>query len=211
MAGLILGAVEWSAVSEAVAAQVRDALPPADVSVLHNGIDLAFWRSTPRTSNGSSREVTLVAATRFARKKRPLQLVRAFARAGAAGRVPARLLLVGDGPLRHAIEREVKLLGLHRGSVRAEVLPWHTADALRAIYSNADGFVLPSLRESFGISALEARAAGLPVIAMRESGSSEFLDHDANALLCDDDDDLTVALARFIEDGALRARLAAAP
>ncbi|HEU4997046.1 MAG TPA: glycosyltransferase family 4 protein [Gemmatimonadaceae bacterium] len=208
--GLSRSAVEWSAVSDVVAAQVRDALPAADVSVLPNGIDLGFWRSTSRTSRGPSSAVTLVSATRFARKKRPLELIRAFARASASVRRPATLLLVGDGPLRSTIEREVALLGLNRGPTRVEVRDWVTAEALRALYSEADGFVLPSLRESFGISALEARTAGLPVIAMREAGSSEFLHHEVNALLCEDDHDLTAALARFIADGALRTCLAGA-
>jgi glycosyltransferase involved in cell wall biosynthesis len=210
VAGLSRSAVAWTGVSEVVATQIRDAMPAADVSVLPNGIDLAFWRAMSLAGERRAGPVTLVTATRFARKKRVLELVRAFGRACATSRRPARLLLVGDGPQRTAIERESVLLGLNSGEARVETREWLTAESLRSLYAEADGFVLASMRESFGVAALEARAAGLPVIAMRESGSSEFLSHDVNALLCDDDNDLATAVGRFMADAALRERLAAA-
>jgi glycosyltransferase involved in cell wall biosynthesis len=79
---------------------------------------------------------------------------------------------------------------------------------LRTLYADADGFALASTRESFGIAALEARATGLPVIAMRASGSNEFLAHGINALVCNDDEELTQSIVRFMEDATLRSRLA---
>ena len=203
-------AVVWSGVSELVAAQVRDALDDADVSVLPNGIDLAFWTSArlaPRRSGTDA--TTLVSTMRLHRKKRPLQLLRAFAQAAARVSAPARLLIVGDGPERAALAYEIRTLGLADGRRRAELLGWLDRDALRALYAEVDGFALASERESFGIAALEARAMGLPVIAMRASGSNEFLAHDINALVCEDDAELTQSMVRFLEEAPLRSKLAA--
>jgi glycosyltransferase involved in cell wall biosynthesis len=201
--------VVWTAVSELVAGQVRDALHDADVSVLANGIDVAFWTSARVPRRRASVETTLVSTMRLHRKKRALQLLRAFAQAAARVRSSVRLLIVGDGPERVMLQNEIHDLGLTHGGARAELLGWLDRDALRTLYAESDGFVLASTRESFGIAALEARATGLPVIAMRASGSNEFLAHDINALLCEDDETLTRAIVRFVEDLALRSRLAA--
>ena len=68
-------------------------------------------------------------------------------------------------------------------------------------------FVAPSLQESFGIAALEARAAGLPVVAMRSGGVGEFVRDGVEGLLCDDDDDMSRALARLASDASTRERI----
>jgi glycosyltransferase involved in cell wall biosynthesis len=209
VADVARSAAVWSGVSDLVVHQVRHSLRDADVVVLPNGIDLGFWSATRSVSRARSSEgMTLVSTMRLHRKKRPLQLLRAFALAASRSNAAARLVIVGDGPERDALEREIGELGLREGRARVEMLGWADANQLRSIYANADGFVLPSTRESFGIAALEARAAGLPVIAMKTSGSGEFLRHDTNALLCADDADLTRSIARFMTDAQLRARLA---
>lgn len=205
-------AAVWSGVSDLVVHQVRHSLGDADVVVLPNGIDLGFWRATRSAPLARKSEaITLVSTMRLHRKKRPLQLLRAFALASSRSSSPARLLIVGDGPERAALQREIRELGLGEGRVRVEMPGWLDADRLRTIYADANGFVLASTRESFGIAALEARAAGLPVIAMEASGSGEFLRHETNALLCGDDADLMRSIARFMTDAQLRTRLAYGP
>lgn len=207
LAGLSASAVVWTAVSDLVAKQVREALDGADVTPLPNGVDLAFW-THPVDLPAEDRAITLVSTMRLHRKKRPLELLRAFA--GAADRVRARvtLLIVGEGPERATLDRAIADLHLGDGRARVALLGWLDRDKLRALYRKSDIFALASTREAFGIAALEARAAGLPVVAMRASGSSEFLVHDANALLCADDADLSSSMARLVEDASLRSRLA---
>jgi len=200
-------AVVWSAVSNLVAEQVRDALTRVDVTTLSNGIDLAFWKTRLVERSTRRDTITFVSAMRLRAKKRPLELLRAFAHAAQRVECNTRLLIVGDGPERTAIEQAIVDFGLGDGRARVKLLGWLDRDGLRAIYGESDVFVLASLRESFGIAALEARAAGLPVIAMRASGSTEFLTHESNALLCRDDQDLSHAMSRMIDDAALRSRL----
>lgn len=199
--------VMWTAVSRLVASQASGALRGAEVSVLPNGIDLPYWLAGRERHSAGPRWPTLVATMRLQRKKRPRALLRAFAQAAARTTTSARLLLVGDGPERASIERDIDELGLREGVFRVELLGWLGRDELRATYANADGYVLASTRESFGIASLEARAAGLPVITMR-SGSTEFLTHRVDALLCDDDAELAYWMATFLSSPDLRNRLA---
>jgi len=198
--------VVWSAVSNLVAEQVRDALGSAEVVTLPNGVDLAFWDRKPaERSRGGV--VTLVSTMRLYRKKRPLELLRAFARAAERVKTEVRLLIVGDGPERAPLDRAIADFQMGHGRGQVTLLGWLDRDRLRARYGECDIFTLASTRESFGIAALEARAAGLPVIAMRASGSSEFLVHGSNALLCDDDAQLSASIARLVDDAALRSTL----
>ena len=207
VANLSNSAIVWTGVSELVASQVRAALRGAQVSVLPNGIDFGFWSAARRQGTPrNGQPVTLVSAMRLHRKKRPRQLLSAFAAASSAFRVPALLRIVGDGPERAAMARDVRSLGLEHGQARVEMLGWLPPEALRSAYADGDGFVLASKRESFGIAVLEAAVAGLPVIAMAESGSHEFLAPEARHLLCRDDEDLALTLSRFISDPDLRSR-----
>lgn len=212
---LLLGASEslfgWmadrivlSAVSSVVASQAVRWLPGAAVAILPNGIDTAFWRDgiAPR-SPGNGGEVTVVSAMRLSRKKRPTTLLRAFAAARRfVGDAPSmRLVIAGDGPDRVALAREA--MGLGMGD-RVELPGQLSRAALRELYQRADIFVLPSERESFGIAALEARAAGLPVIAMLESGARDFVRQGVDGLLARDARDLARAIGRLAVDGPFR-------
>lgn len=201
--------VVWSGVSDLVADQVSAALDGADALVLPNGIALEFWseaRADVARRRGDS--VMLVSTMRLHRKKRPRELLRAFAQATSRAQRNAHLTIVGEGPERSALLRDARNLGLLDGGATVEMPGWLPPDALRPLYAGSDAFVTASMRESFGIAALEARASGLPVIAMRAAGSSEFLRHDENAILCDDDVELVQSMVRLIRDASLRSRLA---
>ena len=95
-------------------------------------------------------------------------VVRVFARV-RAGRA-ARLRLVGDGPERAAAEALARELGV-AGDV--ELVGEH--GDLPALLAGAAAFLLPSETESFGLAALEALAAGIPVVASRVGGLPEVV------------------------------------
>ena len=80
-------------------------------------------------------------------------------------------------------------------------------ERVRAVYRAADVYVAPCHQESFGIAALEARATGLPVVALRSGGVGEFVRDGVEGLLVSDDDEMTEALARLATDDATRHRM----
>jgi glycosyltransferase involved in cell wall biosynthesis len=199
------GRVILSGVSSVVAAQAARWMPHASVGVLPNGIDEAFWRTPPRPRAAGT--VTVVTAMRLSRKKRPIELLAAFANAVqfVAGAPQLRLVIAGDGPERDALRRRALELGLaERVSLPGQL----SREALRDLYAESDVFVLPSERESFGIAALEARAAGLPVLAMLDSGARDFLRQGENGLLARDMPELARHIARLALDDAFRAYVA---
>ena len=199
--GWAAGRVVLSAVSSVVAEQAARWMPGANVGVLPNGVDTGFWRPEPNATRGD--EIVFVSAMRLSRKKRPLQLVRAFASAArfVAGKPAMRLIVAGDGPERAAMRRLAAELGV---GDRVELPGQLSRDELRVLYARAHAFVLPSERESFGIAALEARTAGLPVIGMLASGVRDFIRHGVDGLLANDHDELARYMARMALDAPFR-------
>lgn len=212
---LLLGASDsllaWSrqitltAVSSVVAAQAVRWMPGASIGVLPNAINVDFWKSRPTT--GRIGDVHFVTAMRLSRKKRPLLLVRAFAAAVrfVAGAPSMRLTIAGDGPDREVITRLAAELGI---ADRVTLAGQLDRPALRDLYASADVFVLPSDRESFGIAALEARVAGLPVIAMLAGGARDFIVTGVNGLLARDEAELAQFISRLALDRPLRRYMA---
>ena len=190
-----------SGVSSVVAAQAARWMPGASVGVLSNAIDTSFWQGTQRLDLPDGAH--FVSAMRLSRKKRPQALVRAFAAAVrfVAGAPEMRLTIAGDGPERAAVARLSTELGV---ADRVAIVGQRTREELRALYATAHAFVLPSERESFGIAALEARAAGLPVIAMLGGGARDFIVPGVNGLLARDERELSAFIARLAIDVPLR-------
>lgn len=199
-----------SAVSGVAAEGVREAAKGEPVAVVPNGIDPTFWRpSTPSPLEAitPTRPVRLVTATRLAPRKRVGALLSVVAAARRRLGPGAMVLDVyGEGPLRPWLEARVAALGLHdvvrlRGRV--------SRPELAAAWSRADAYLSPTRLEAFGIAALEARTAGLPVIARADSGVREVVTDGVSGLLAPDDSGLADALVRLVADDTLRTRIAA--
>ena len=193
--------VVLSAVSSVVAEQVARWIPGASVGVLPNGLDTSFWRALP--SAAPEREVVFASAIRLSRKKRPMRLIRAFADAVrfVAGSPAMRLVVAGDGPERRAVRRLADELGV---GDRVKLVGHLSRTDLRDLYARAHAFVLPSERESFGIAALEARTAGLPVIAMLASGVRDVVRQGLDGLLARDEAELARHISRLALDAPFR-------
>jgi glycosyltransferase involved in cell wall biosynthesis len=202
--GLFDRATVLAGVSQLVAEQLRTAVPSSETIVLPNGVDVTWWAAPTRASG--NRTAKVVTAMRLHPKKRVQDAILAFSRAVLRTGATAELLVVGDGPERAGLEKLARECSEQSGA-KIEFRGWLSREDLRDAYQRADAFLSATQREAFGIAALEASAAGLPVIAMQAAGSSEFLSHGRNALLCSNDADLTRSLGTWLGDATVRDRL----
>jgi glycosyltransferase involved in cell wall biosynthesis len=204
------------AISESVRAFVATTygLPPAQIAVLHYGLDLAAARSPSAAERAAQRvRLGLAAAApviaivgRIAPEKRQALLIRTMP-AVLQARPDAVLLVVGDGPERLACEAEARRLGLD-AAVRFLGQRSDVADVLAA----TDMLALTSTCEPFGYVVIEAAAAAVPTVAFATGGVPEIVRHEVTGLLVPQDDTemLAAALIRLVRDPELARRLGAA-
>jgi len=152
--------------STAVAGRIRHAYG-RDADVVFPPVRTDFF-----TPNGSPDRTAFLYAGRLVPYKRPDLVVEAFRG------LPYRLVVVGDGRLRPALERtappNVALVG-------------NVDDAtLRELYRSAIAFVFPA-EEDFGIVMAEAQACGTPVIGSRKGGARDIVDDGETGWLVGDD------------------------
>jgi N-acetyl-alpha-D-glucosaminyl L-malate synthase BshA len=115
-------------------------------------------------------EFVLCHISNFRKVKRVPDVIEVFAR--VRKEIPARLLMVGDGPDRALAEEMCRKLHLCD-----DVIMLGKLRSTKEILSGSDLFLLPSESESFGLSALEAMAAGVPVISTNTGGIPEVNKH----------------------------------
>jgi glycosyltransferase involved in cell wall biosynthesis len=196
-----------SGVSRVAADRIAAALPAAgDVLVVPNGIDPSQWVVAPLAADAG--QLRVVSVMRMAPRKRTLPLVRILE--AAAGRlapdVRLTAVLVGDGPERARAERQVRAHGLGDRVRFAGRLP---RAGILEVFAASDVYVQPSVKESFGLAALEARTAGLPVVARSQTGTAGFIHDEVQGLLAADDPAMVRAIVRLGRDRALLAAITA--
>jgi glycosyltransferase involved in cell wall biosynthesis len=204
----------------AVSPQVRDDLvalgvaPPERFVVIRLGIELDERVAAERDGRAESRRYLGIASDRFAvgwigrmtAVKRTDDVLVAFRRLRDHG-VDAVLCMVGDGPDRPELERRAHELGVIRDTLflgyQEDVAPFYAA---------FDALVLPSSNEGTPVSAIEALAAGRPVVATRVGGVPDVVQEGQDGFLVDPGatDDLADRLARLARDPALRERMGGA-
>jgi sugar transferase (PEP-CTERM/EpsH1 system associated) len=191
----------------------RVGIRPERISTICNGVDTDKFHPADRKPAGAlpaslSGEGLVVIGTvgRLQPVKDQQTLLAAFAdvvRESGDAASPARLLMVGDGPLREVLERQAQALGIAHltcfAGDRSDV-----AQLLQCM----DVFVLPSLAEGISNTILEAMATGLPVLATRVGGNVELVQDGANGALFEPADvaALKRLLASYLADPLTRRR-----
>ena len=194
-------------VSSAATRQIRAvAGRRTPVVVVHNGLDLSGWVRTEHREHGD--EVHVVAVGRLAPRKKPVELLRMLraARAKVPAKVPMRATIIGEGPARAQMERYLSRNGM---ADWVSMPGRRSREEIAEVLGSADIFVAPAPLESFGIAALEARAAGLPVVARSGSGVADFVRDGQEGLLGGTAEELADAVATLAGDPELRSRIAA--
>jgi glycosyltransferase involved in cell wall biosynthesis len=194
--------VVLSAVSNVAAEPLRRiAGPDHEVVVLPNGIDNDQWVIEPVERDPSV--VTLVSVMRLAPRKRPMQLLKMLRRVVSRldHDITLRVVIIGEGPEQPQLEKFLRGNGL---TEVVELVGRRSREEIREIFSRSDVFVAPANLESFGIAALEARCAGLPVVAKARTGIREFVVHGREGLLASTDADMVDQITRIVRDRELR-------
>jgi N-acetyl-alpha-D-glucosaminyl L-malate synthase BshA len=176
-----------TAVSESLRANTQELFDlKKEIRVIPNFVDLRRFSHTPRdhfkkaiAPNG---EKIIAHTSNFRSLKRVDNVVRIFDK--ILKELPAKLLLVGDGPERQRVEQLCRELG-NCDQVRF----LGKQDAIEEILSVSDLFIMPSESESFGLAALEAMACKVPVISSNIGGIPE-LNLDAYSGFISDPDDI---------------------
>ena len=170
-----------------------------EIEVIPNFIDpqvydRAKYKAALRDQVAASDRV-LMHISNFRPVKRVRDVVRIFAR--VRQEIPSVLVMVGDGPDRVHAEAEARELG-----VDDRVFFLGKIEAVAPLLSAADLFLIPSQSESFGLSALEALASGVPVVGSATGGLPEVVRDGETGALCEvgDIDAMAAAAIDMLRD-----------
>ncbi|MCX6175617.1 MAG: N-acetyl-alpha-D-glucosaminyl L-malate synthase BshA [Ignavibacteriales bacterium] len=153
-----------------------------DIEVIYNFIDIEKYK--PKESElfrkhiAPCGEKVLVHTSNFRLVKRVADTIRVLDK--VRKEVPTKLVLVGDGPDRSDCERLTRELDLQK-----DVIFLGKQDGLTEILNAADLFLMPSQSESFGLSALEAMACGVPVVSTSVGGLPELNIHNETGYIAE--------------------------
>ena len=199
----------WSGVSSVAAGHVRRTLSGvAEVSVVPNLVDTDWWRPDEPVGDNNTEAVRMILVGRLKKRKHIDEFIDVLAR--VRQRVPAgtkvQVDVVGDGPRRQDLQSQLERRGL---TDWVTLLGHRSAADVRTLLHEADVFIAPSRQESFGIAALEARSAGLPVVGYRSTGLADFVADGVDGLLVADAAAMVEAIVALLRDREQLRRLRA--
>lgn len=159
-------------------------ISPNKISVVHNGVysNEANQFTTAERINKSHKMVLFLG--RITHQKGPRFFIE-IARKVLSKRPEVQFVMAGTGDSLHGIIERVAELGLGRNIHFTGFL---NSSQVQVIYNLADVYVMPSVSEPFGLSALEALSSGVPAVISKQSGVAEVLNHTLAADFWDTDD-----------------------
>jgi len=195
---------EIIAVSQAVRSHLAaQGVPESRLRVIYDGIDLQHYREAPdpaplRARLGVAPQDMLIGSVgRLGREKGNAYLIEAAAILWTRERLPVRVLLVGEGRERRALQEDAR-----RCRIADRVIFAGFQREVVAYQAALDVLCLPSLKEGLSLSALEAMALGRPVVASRVGGTPEVVADGQTGVLVEpaNPEALAAAIARLLRD-----------
>lgn len=178
------------------------------IAVVPSGVDLTQFRPVPAAPPSNPAAAPEVG---FVGRMDPIKGPLAFVEIGRllAGRHEARFVMAGDGPVARDTRRAIRKGGLAH---RFEWLGRVDQAALPRLYARLAVLVVPSALDGRPLVVQEAQACGVPVVASRVGSIPELIEDGVTGLLCPpgDHDAFAQAVARLLEDAALRRQIGAA-
>ncbi|HWC21031.1 MAG TPA: glycosyltransferase family 4 protein [Flexivirga sp.] len=193
--------VVFSGVSTMIAGHIKRVYPRSGaVSVVPNLVDTDWWSPiAPSLHRAGDPDFRVVLVGRLKKRKHIDEFIEIIGRVKA--KVPAgtavSVSIVGAGPRHDDLVQQINDLGLTEW---VDLLGHRTPEQIRDLLHDADLFVAPSRQEAFGIAALEARSAGVPVVGYNFTGLADFVESGVEGLLVDDADDMVDSLAKLLVD-----------
>ncbi|MDX1271737.1 N-acetyl-alpha-D-glucosaminyl L-malate synthase BshA [Bizionia paragorgiae] len=170
-----------------------------DIKVVTNFIDLNKFNhdftDCQRAMMATEDEKIITHISNFRPVKRILDIIKIFYNVQKT--LPAKLMMVGEGPEREPAERLCRKLG-----ITDKVVFFGNSNEIDRILCFSDLFLLPSEAESFGLSALEAMASGVPVISSNTGGIPEVNEQGFSGFLSDvgDIDEMSMNAIKILKD-----------
>lgn len=170
-----------TAVSQYLADETKEVFKTEqEIEVIHNFFDakrfLPNSDQCKRCEFANDDEVLLAHVSNFRPVKRTLDVVDTFEKVSAE--MPAKLILIGEGPDTVLARRSIKKKGLSE-----RIVFLGNQSRVEAVLPCVDLFLMPSEEESFGLAALEALACGVPVIGTQGTGLTEVIEDRVNGFL----------------------------
>ncbi len=189
------GAQAVAAVSGYTQALARRSYPGVNPRVIPNGVDLELLDPGEIAVNDPPR---IVFAGRFQPQKNPVQIVRTLA---ALRELAWECTLIGDGPLRPAVEAEIAACGLGE---RIRLEGWVTPEEVLGWYGRSDIVFMPSLSEGLPVAGVQALAMGLALVVGRAGGFVDLVDEGVNGFFGEASapEGFELGLRRLLTDGA---------
>ncbi len=194
-----------TAVSYSLSKQTMDLInPDKSIETIYNFIDDRVYQKSDASHLKEEFEINenekvVIHVSNFRPVKRVSDVIKTFAK--IADKMPAKLLLVGDGPEVSSVCKLVNKLGLEK-----KVLFLGKQDNLEELYSISDLMLLLSEKESFGLVALEAMACGVPCIGTNIGGIPEVIADGETGYICElgDIEQIAEKAIGLLRDPALR-------
>ncbi len=196
--------VELSSVSSLAAEGMHKASGgKKEVKILHNGINPEEWQIQALDHP----EIRITTVMRITRKKRPLTFIKSIPKILSKIKTnkPVKFCIIGHGVQMKKVKQEIHKLKIEE---QVELMGYLSRAEIKKIFQKTDIFVSPTLKESFGIAVLEARCAGLPIVAMNYGGVKDFIKSGQEGFLAKSDKEYIDYIVELIDHEKLRKKMA---